>query len=205
MKLSIVTTVLNRADTIGDTLQSVGAQTYLDVEHIIQDGGSTDGTLDILNAMAGPRTRIESAPDTGVYHGLNRGIARAAGDVVGVLHSDDVFSDARVLSRVACVMADPNIDGVYGDLCYVSALDPDRIVRTWRAGVFARQKLRYGWMPPHPTLFLRRVVFDRLGPYDTRYRIAADYDAMLRYLVRGNLRLAYIPTELVRMRMGGGE
>ncbi|TCP39285.1 glycosyltransferase family 2 protein [Rhodovulum marinum] len=203
MKISVVTAVFDRSGTIGDALRSVAGQSHGDVEHVIQDGGSTDGTLERIAALATGATRLETGPDAGIYDAINRGIARATGDVIGLMHSDDFFAHDRVLERVAAALADPGIDGVYGDLDYVSAADPQRVIRHWKSGGYDRAKLARGWMPPHPTLYLRREVFAAWGAYDTRFRISADYDAMLRWLVRGNIRLAYIPEVLVKMRVGG--
>lgn len=203
MKISIITAVYNRVATIGHAMASLQAQTYQHVEHIIQDGGSTDGTLKVLKELANPSTFVCSELDKGIYDAINRGIARATGDVVGLMHSDDFYSDDRVLERIAEVFADPSVDGVYGDLQYVAGDAPYGVVRYWRAGEYSRTKIRRGWMPPHPTLYLRREVFDQLGLYDTSYHIAADYDAMLRYIVRGQIQLAYIPEVLVKMRVGG--
>lgn len=203
MLISVVTAVFNREATIAEAVQSVAAQDYPVVEHVIQDGGSRDGTLDVIHQVAGPGVRVESLRDGGIYDGINKGIARTTGDVVGLMHSDDLFAHGRVLSRVAEAFCDPTVDGVYGDLDYVAAGDTDRIIRKWRSGIYHSSRLRYGWMPPHPTLYLRRTVFDRWGLYDTRFRIAADYDAMLRYLVKGGIRLAYVPEVFVKMRVGG--
>lgn len=203
MKISVVTAVYNRAETIAHAIESLQAQTHGDIEHVIQDGGSTDGTLDVVRRLAGNSANIISEPDSGIYDAINRGISRASGEVVGLLHSDDFLADGRVLEKVAAAFADPAIDGVYGDLQYVSAEDHRRVVRFWKSGVYAPSKLKRGWMPPHPTLYLRREIFERWGLYDTSLSIAADYDAMLRYLVSGKIKLAYVPEVLVKMRLGG--
>jgi len=203
VKIAVITAVFNRAATVGQAIDSVLAQTHRDIELLVQDGGSTDGTLDIVRRIEDPRLSVVSAADGGIYDALNRGIARATGDVVGLMHSDDFFAAPDVLSKVAQAFEDRRVDGVYGDLTYVSAQDPARVIRYWRSGAYSPDKLRRGWMPPHPTLYLRREVFETHGPYDTSFRIAADYDAMLRYLSRGGLRLAYIPEVLVSMRVGG--
>ncbi len=203
MKISIVTAVYNRADTIGDALRSLQGQTHTDVEHIVQDGGSTDRTLDVIAELADPRLKLESVRDGGIYDALNRGIARATGDVVGLLHSDDLLAHGDVLAHVAQAFADPQVDGVFGDLVYVAKDNPDRVIRYWQAGAYAPERLRRGWMPPHPTLFLRRSIFEKHGDYDTEFRIAADYEAILRWLTRADLHLAYLPEVLVRMRVGG--
>lgn len=203
MRISVVTVVYNRAATIGEAIDSVGAQTWGDLEHIVQDGGSVDGTIEIIRARAGPNARLVSEPDAGIYDAINRGIARATGEVIGLMHSDDVFAHAHVLEKVAAAFRNPEVDGVYGDLQYVAVSDSQRLIRHWRSGEYTPSLLKRGWMPPHPTLYLRREVFDRYGLYDTSFRIAADYDAMLRYLVKGKIKLAYIPEVLVRMRLGG--
>jgi len=203
MKLSIVTAVFNRADTIADALASRQAQSYGPVEHLIQDGGSTDGTLDLIRARETEATQLVSEPDSGIYDAINKGISRASGDVVGLMHSDDLFAHDRVLERIADIFQDRDIDGVYGDLDYVSAANTNKVIRHWRSGPYTRDLLRRGWMPPHPTLYLRRAVFQKWGLYDPDFRIAADYDAMLRFLWKGHAQLAYLPEVLVKMRVGG--
>lgn len=203
MKISVITAVYNRADTIGGAIKSIRSQSYSNFEHVIQDGGSSDGTLEVVQNEADDCAAIVSEKDAGIYDAINRGIQRATGDVIGLMHSDDFFADADVLSKVAEAFGESTIDGVYGDLQYVAANDPSRIVRHWRSGQYDPALLKRGWMPPHPTLYLRRNVFERFGLYDTSFSIAADYDAMLRYLVRGQISLAYIPEVLVKMRLGG--
>lgn len=203
MKISIVTAVFNRVVTISDALSSMEAQRYQNVEHIIQDGGSGDGTLDIIKKFDASSAKLVSEPDSGIYDAINKGISRASGGVIGLMHSDDFFADDMVLQRVAEAFRDRKVDGVYGDLDYVSASNTDRIIRRWRSGPYRADLLKRGWMPPHPTLYLRREVFDRWGLYDTSMSIAADYEAMLRYLVKGNIHLSYIPEVLVKMRVGG--
>ena len=203
MKVSVVTAVFNRAGTVAEAIDSVHTQSWVDVEHVIQDGGSTDGTVAIIQQCARANTSIVSESDCGIYDAINRGIKRATGDIIGLMHSDDVFAHAHVLEKVATAFANPAVDGVYGDLQYVAADDPNRVIRYWRSGEYRPELLARGWMPPHPTLYLRREIFDRFGLYDTSFRIAADYDAMLRYLVKGQIKLAYIPEVLVKMRVGG--
>jgi len=202
-KISVVTAVFNREKTMAEAISSVMSQDYGNVEHVIQDGGSRDGTLAVISETAGLNASLESAPDNGLYDGINKGIARATGDIIGLMHSDDIFAHQSVLSQVAEAMSDPKVDGVYGDLDYVAENDTGRIIRKWRSGLYSAEKLRRGWMPPHPTLYLRREVFDRWGVYDTSFSIAADYDAMLRYLVKGKVQLAYVPEVFVKMRVGG--
>ena len=203
MKISVLTVVFNRVDTIATAIQSVTNQKYLNVEHIVVDGASNDGTLSVINANKSPDMLVFSEPDDGIYDALNKAITLSSGDVIGIVHSDDFFAHNQVLSKIAECFTDPEIDAVYGDLDYISASDTNRVVRHWKAGPFAPAKLKRGWMPPHPTLFIRRQVVECWGGYDVRYRIAADYDAMLRYLVKGKIKLAYIPEVLVKMRVGG--
>jgi glycosyltransferase involved in cell wall biosynthesis len=203
MHISVVTAVYNRRETIGQAMRSLQSQSFEHYEHVVVDGGSTDGTIAAIQALADHRTKVESGPDTGIYDAINKGISRTTGDVIGLMHSDDFFASDRVLEKVVTAFEDPSVDGVYGDLQYVSASDPGRVIRHWRSGEFSPKLLRRGWMPPHPTLYLRRSVFERWGAYDTSYRIAADYDAMLRWLGHGQIKLAYIPDVLVKMRVGG--
>jgi glycosyltransferase involved in cell wall biosynthesis len=203
LQFSIITVVWNRAGTLGDALASLSAQTHTTYEHILQDGGSTDGTLAVLEASPDPRRKVVSERDAGIYDALNRGLARASGDVIGLLHSDDMLAHPDVLARVAQRFAETGADAVYGDLDYVSAQNTDRVIRHWRSGEYHPARLREGWMPPHPTLFLKRHVIERHGGYDTSFRIAADYDTVLRYFGKGEISAAYVPEVLVKMRVGG--
>lgn len=200
--ISVVTVVFNRVDTIGAAIDSVVQQTRPAFEHVVQDGGSNDGTLEVIRARARDEMSLVSASDRGIYDAINKGIGRAKGDVIGLMHSDDAFANPQALQWISQAF-EADVDGVYGDLEYVSAEDPNRVVRYWRAGAYSRSKLARGWMPPHPTLYLKRDVFERFGDYDTDFRISADYEAMLRYLTRGQIKLAYVPRVLVRMRLGG--
>jgi glycosyltransferase involved in cell wall biosynthesis len=200
MKISVITAVYNRRATVAQALASVQEQSHRDVEHVVIDGASTDGTLQAIEERAGSNMVLVSEPDRGIYDALNKGIKHCSGDVIGLMHSDDYYADQGVLADVAAAFADPMIDAVYGDLDYV---DGRRIVRRWRAGVYHRDLLDWGWMPPHPTLYVRRRVIERWGAYDTRYRISADYDCILRYFGEGRIRSAYLPRVLVKMRVGG--
>jgi glycosyltransferase involved in cell wall biosynthesis len=203
MKISVITAVYNNRDTVAHALDSVLAQSHPDIELIVIDGGSRDGTLEVLQTYAGRLSVLVSEPDGGIYDALNKGIQLATGEVVGFLHSDDLFADEHVLAKVAGAMSDLGVGAVYGDLVYVSKADPDRVVRYWKTGAVTQTKLRRGWMPPHPTFYAKRSVYEQFGLFDTNYRIAADYDCMLRFLGRGGVHAVYIPDVLVRMRVGG--
>lgn len=202
VKISVITAVFNNHETVGAALDSVLSQSHPQVEVIVIDGMSTDGTRDVLDGYSKRIDIYLREPDDGIYDALNKGIELATGDVVGFLHADDLMADEGVLARVAEAFADPTIEAVYGDLVYVRRDDEMQIVRTWTAGAFEPDKLGWGWMPPHPTFYVRREVYQRLGAFDATYRIAADYDCMLRFLTRG-VRVAYVPHLLVRMRVGG--
>lgn len=203
MKISIVTAVYRAEQTIGQAIDSVADQSYADVEHVVIDGNSPDGTLATIRRHQNDRMVVISEPDEGIYDALNKGIKRSTGDIVGLVHSDDYLAHPDVLKRIAAAFADPSVDAVYGDLDYVAKEDTSRIIRHWRAGAFDRRSLSKGWMPPHPTLYLRRQVFERFGYYDTSFGIAADYDAILRYFGTGAIRPVYLPEVLVKMRVGG--
>ncbi len=203
MKISIITVALNAEATIGDAIRSVAAQSYGEIEHLVIDGRSGDATLEEVERARHPRLSVVSEPDEGLYDALNKGILRSSGEVVGLVHADDTLAHPHVLAQVGAAFDDPEVDAVYGDLDYVARGETSRVIRHWRAGEFRPARLKRGWMPPHPTLYLRRRVFDALGLYDTRYKIAADYDAVLRFFGAGGVRAVYLPEVLVKMRAGG--
>ncbi|MBC7489088.1 MAG: glycosyltransferase [Glaciimonas sp.] len=203
MKITVITAVYNRHQTVCQALDSVLSQSYPAVESIVIDGASTDGTLAVLEPYRSRLGILISESDQGIYDALNKGIKHATGEVVGFLHADDVFENSEVLSKVAVAFEDPTIDAVYGDLVYVRYDDIGQVIRYWKSGLYDDAALARGWMPPHPTFYVRRSVYERLGGFDTRYRIAADYDTVLRFLAVGKIRAAYIPEVLVRMRAGG--
>jgi glycosyltransferase len=170
---------------------------------LVLDGGSTDGTFQILQKYGNYIHCLVSEPDNGIYDALNKGIAKASGDIIGFLHSDDFFANSNVLLNLVDQFKRFNLDAVYGDLQYVRRDDPAKVVRYWKSGVFKKSNLALGWMPPHPTFYALRSVYQRLGNFDTTFRIAADYDCMLRFLNQDNFRVGYIPEVLVKMRVGG--
>lgn len=202
--ITVITAVYNGVASIAECLESVAKQDLSEVEQLVLDARSTDGTTELVRAKAGPHVRHVCERDRGLYDALNKGIALAKHDVIGLLHADDVYADAQVLSRVAYAFrADPTLEGVYGDLVYVSAQNPSNVVRYWRAGEYRRGMFFRGWMPPHPTLFLRRSVYDRVGGFRTDLNIAADYEFVLRALHIHGVKVAYVPEVFTRMRLGG--
>lgn len=202
-KISVITITLNSAATIADTLRSVAFQTYPEIEHVLVDGNSSDDTLAIVKEYGRSGVRVLSEPDGGIYQAMNKGLRLAQGELVGFLNADDVYQDANVLEDVARAAQDQRVDAIYGDLVYVSRTNPTRVIRHWHSGHWAHRRLLFGWMPPHPTLFVRKALLDLLGGFDEQLRIAADYDLMLRLLNRPDVRVAYLERVVVRMRTGG--
>lgn len=203
MKISVITATYNSVRTLADCLDSVLRQRPAPFEHIVIDGASSDGTRELLQARRADLAVLVSEPDRGIYDALNKGLAQASGDVVGFLHSDDFYADDDVLKDVAAAFADPTVDAVYGDLEYVRKQDVNRRVRRWQAGPFRPWELKLGWMPPHPTLFVRRAGYQRIGGFDTQFRIAADYLSVLRLFSTPGFKPVYLPRVLVKMRLGG--
>ena len=202
MKISIITATYNSAATVRDTLNAVKAQDYTDVEHIIVDGMSTDDTLTIVSGFTHV-AKVVSEKDKGIYDAMNKGIGLATGDIIGILNSDDLYIDHTVLSDIAKAFSDPEVMTVYADLQYIDAGDPDRIRRTWVAGPFKKKNFYYGWMPPHPTFFVRKEVYRQAGHFSTDLRSAADYELMLRILLKYGFSTTYLPRVMVKMRVGG--
>jgi glycosyltransferase involved in cell wall biosynthesis len=202
LRISIITAAYNSAATVADTMQSVGQQDYRLIEHIIVDGGSTDGTLEILKQFS-HHISIISEKDEGIYDAMNKGIRASTGDIIGILNSDDVYADPEVISKMAEVFRDPSVQCCYADLKYTDARNSTRITRTWKSGNYKPDSFYWGWMPPHPTFFVRKSVYDQVGLFNTKMRSAADYEMMLRILVKHHMKAAYIPQVIVRMRSGG--
>jgi glycosyltransferase len=203
MKVSIVTVARNSAATIGDTLASVAGQSHPDIEHIVVDGASSDATLDVVRTCGAHAAQVVSEPDRGIYDAMNKGLALATGEFVGFLNADDMLADTQAVARLAHAASGGDADAVYGDLCYVSQQPPHAPIRYWRSGAFAPSRLRFGWMPPHPTFYVRRSELVEVGGFADDLRIAADYDFMLRWLARPGVTVAYVPHVLVHMRTGG--
>lgn len=204
MKVSVITVCFNSAATIGEALASVAMQTHPEIEHIVIDGASRDDTLAIVRAQGAHLSRVVSEKDSGIYNAMNKGLRMASGDLVGFLNADDTFAHPDVVASIArTAAAHPQADAVYGDLVYVRDGRPQQVLRHWHSGVFRRERLRFGWMPPHPTFYLRSSRLAKLGFFNESLRIAADYDFMLRCLSRPDAQAVHIPDVLVRMRTGG--
>lgn len=203
MKICIITVAFNAAHTIADTLQSVATQTHPDIEHIVVDGASTDGTLDVIKSYGARVSKMISEPDAGIYDAMNKGIQLATGDVVGFLNADDVYADTCVLARVADAMVREDLDALFGDVEFFRAETPGRTVRRYRSARFGPDRIAWGWMPAHPALFLHRRVFERFGSFRTDYRIAGDFELVARIFHANTLKYRHLPEVLVRMRTGG--
>lgn len=204
MRISIITATYNCASVVGDCLSSIAGQTYENVERVVIDGASTDSTLDVLQAHRDALTVVVSEPDGGIYDAMNKGITLATGDIIGFLNSDDFYADNEVLSTVAKVFeSDSTLDACYSDLIYVDPADTARTVRYWQSGDFFPGSFAKGWMPPHPTFFVRRSVYERYGLFNLDYRIAADVELMMRLLEIHKIRVCYAPEVWVKMRLGG--
>lgn len=204
MRISVITVCYNCAATLADALQSVAGQSWPDVEHIVIDGASTDGTKAVIERYRAGLAAVVSEPDAGIYDAMNKGLRLATGELVGFLNADDVLALADTLAQVAqAALAEPQADAVYGDLKYIAKDRPEQVFRHWRSEPFKPSSLRFGWMPPHPTLYVRKPVLDALGGFDTSFRIAADYDLILRIFGRPGRTYVHIPSVLVLMRTGG--
>lgn len=202
-KISVVTVVYNNATTVKDTILSVASQDYPHVEHIIIDGASTDGTLDIIRQYAGKKAIVRSEPDQGMYDAMNKGLALASGDIVGFLNADDTYADPHVLTEIADTIEGKNVDAAYGDLIYVDRMNADKVVRYWKSQAYQDGLFEKGWMPAHPTFYTKRWVYEKYGGYDTAYRRQSDFELTLRFLAVHKIKSSYIPRVLVRMRSGG--
>jgi glycosyltransferase involved in cell wall biosynthesis len=199
---SIITACFNSVRTLPQTLASVRSQVDTIFEHLIIDGGSTDGSLDVVKASL-PLSQIVSEPDDGIYDAMNKGIMRAKGEILGILNADDFYASSDVLAKVALVFEDPSVHACFGDLVYVDSRDTGEVVRYWRSGGCEMRKFFWGWMPPHPTFFVRRSIYERYGLFNLKLGSAADYELMLRFLVKFKIKAIYLPEVLVKMRTGG--
>lgn len=203
MKISIITSCFNREATIGDTINSVLLQTYPDIEYIVVDGASKDHSLEVINQYKEQIAHIISEPDKGMYEGINKGIRIATGDVIGLIHSDDFFYSKDVIEHIVREFEKTDADLVYGNGLFVDFEYTNKVVRNWISGAYSKQKMRQGWLPLHPTVYIKRDCFTRLGLYNESYKIAADSELLVRYMYEGDLDIVYLDEYIIRMRMGG--
>ena len=203
MKVSIITTVLNNKETIESAIKSVLGQRYLDIEYIVIDGGSIDGTIKIIESYKNKISKFISEPDRGIYDGINKGIKNATGDIIGNLNSDDFYANTNVIETVVKTMKEKNVDVCWGDLVYVNKKNTEKTIRYWKSSEYKEGKFKKGWMPPHPTFFVKKWVYKKYGNFNLDFPIAADYELMLRFLEKHKVKSCYIPQILVKMRIGG--
>ena len=203
MKVSIITVSYNSALTIADTIKSVINQDFKDVEYIIIDGKSSDNTLAVIEPFKAQIARIVSEPDKGIYDAMNKGLALATGDLIGILNSDDVYADNSVISDIVAAIQRANTDACYADLCYVEKDNLSKVVRYWKSGSYKKENFQKGWMPPHPTFFLKRACYQKFDVFNTDFRTSADYEIMLRMLYKHGVSCTYLPRVIIQMRVGG--
>lgn len=206
MRISIITATFNSGETIRDTIESVLRQSFTDFDYIIKDGGSKDDTLSIVREYApkfGDRLKVISEPDKGIYDAMNKGLQLATGDVVGLLNSDDFFTSDDALKTIADAYEQYGADAIYGDIHFVNDDDLTKCVRYYSSAVFRRSLMRYGMMPAHPSFYCKRSVYEKYGYFDTSYKIAADFESLLRFIYLGNIKTQYIKKDFVTMRTGG--
>lgn len=203
MRISIITATFNSSAHIADCVKSVNDQTYYDIEHIIVDGASKDNTLDIVNGIPNRVGRIISEPDKGIYDAMNKGIQAATGDVIGILNSDDFFTSDDVIQTVVDSFKNNDIDALYGDVHFVSPDNLSKSVRYYSSSVFKPSLFRFGFMPAHPSFYMKKECYDKYGLYALDYKIASDYDLLIRYLYKEKIKYKYIKKDFVTMRTGG--
>lgn len=203
MKISVITVCFNNGLTIADTIHSIACQTYTDVEHIVVDGASTDTTLEVLGRLRCHLAKFVSEPDGGIYDAMNKGIRLASGDVICFLNADDVYANSDVLAKVVKCIHENDLDAAFGDIEFFHGDNPSKVVRRYRSANFRPERIAWGWMPAHPSLFVRRNVFDQYGIFRTDYKIAGDFEFVARLFHKGKVKYHYLPEVLVRMRTGG--
>lgn len=203
MKVSIITTCYNREKTIAQAIESVLGQDYPDIEYIVVDGASTDDSFKVIRSYGSRITKVISERDGGMYEAINKGIKMATGEIVGLLHSDDFLFHPHIISEIVERFKRTSADIVYGDGLFVDAHETEKVIRDWRSGNYRRWKVRLGWLPLHPTVYIKRSAMERYGLYNEKYQIAADSDFLVRYLYKADLQVEYLGKYVVRMRMGG--
>jgi glycosyltransferase len=203
LKVSVITAVLSNRKYLSDAIESVLGQTHADIEYIIVDGGSTDGTIELVQSYGDKIDKFISEKDKGVYYALNKGIAMASGEVIALLHSDDFYVNRFVISQVVEAFKKQQCDAVYSNLYYVSNNNKDKIIRTWNAGIYKPDSFYYGWMPPHPAFFAKREVYQKYDAFNTELKFAADYELMMRFILKHHIHICYLPKYFIKMRVGG--
>lgn len=203
LKVSIITVVWNNKETIENAIDSVLSQTYENIEYIVVDGASNDGTVKVVQSYGDKISKFVSEPDKGLYDAMNKGIALATGDVVGILNSDDFYIDEFVVEKVIKVFEETKVDSVFADLVFVKPDNLDKVVRYYDSGQFSPAKFAYGWMPAHPTFFVKRDMYKKYGVFKTDYKIAADYELLTRFMGKFKISYFYMKEPIIRMRIGG--
>jgi glycosyltransferase involved in cell wall biosynthesis len=203
VKVSIITISYNAVDTLEDTILSVISQTYADLEYIVIDGASTDGSLDVIDKYRDKIDRVISEPDEGIYFAMNKGVNMATGDVIAILNADDTYASADIITKVVSRLSESNTDSLYGDLHYVDRNRAENVVRRWKAGKFVRSFFLKGWMVPHPTFFVRKKIYEKYGLFNTELKSSADYEFMVRVLYKEKISTTYLPEVMVNMKRGG--
>lgn len=203
MKVSIITITYNSESTLSETISSVLSQTYHNIEYIIVDGASTDGTISIIQSYRDKITTFISEKDNGLYYALNKGLQLATGDVIGILHSDDFYTNTDVIKNIVEKFTSQQCDAVYANLYYVDKNNTNKIHRKWEAGDYKHGMFLNGWMPPHPTVFVKREVYQKYGVFNTSLTSAADYELMLRFIHKNRIKITYLPQYIIKMRIGG--
>ena len=203
MKVSIVTGTFNSQEFIGDCVASINSQIYADIDHIIIDGASSDDTVNKIENTPNRVSYLISEKDNGIYDAMNKGLKLASGDILGILNSDDFYNSNDIIQKVTQAFQDPNIDIVFGDLYYVNQQNPDKVVRKWCSGPFYKGAFKKGWHPAHPSFFVRKRIYETHGYFDLDFKLAADFELMLRFLEKHQLNSSYLDVPMVRMRLGG--
>jgi glycosyltransferase len=201
--VSIITTVFNGENSIEAAIKSVLNQNYPNIEYIIIDGGSTDGTIEIVNKYRDKIAKFISESDKGIYDGMNKGLKMANGEIIGFLNADDLYTNKNVIETMVKSLEERNADVCWGDLVYVDTKDSDKIIRYWKSSDYKEEKIKRGWMPPHPTFFVKKWVYEKYGGFNLDFSISADYELMLRFLEKYKIKSCYIPQIFVKMRIGG--
>ncbi|GET24190.1 glycosyltransferase family 2 protein [Prolixibacter sp. NT017] len=203
MNLSVITATYNSSTFVAQCIKSIKNQTYSDIEHIIIDGKSKDNTLEIIKTTPNRITKIISEPDNGIYDAMNKGIQLASGDVVGILNSDDFYASDTIIEEIVNIFEATSCDCVYGNLDFVKAEEPQKVIRRWKSSPFVSGSFSKGWHPPHPTFFVRREIYEKYGTFDTSLNVSADFELMLRFLEKYQIKHQYIDKTIVNMRYGG--